>query len=83
MNGYVAYIPVVAMFLAKIEGNEQGQLDNFGAQVVLFVLSLAAAISAAGVPQGHFVITLGILKNLGVSTDQFELILVSDLLVER
>ena len=82
MNGYGFYIPLCAIFLAN---SENVDIYDPSFSITLFILTLLASVAAAGVPNGHMVIILSILKTLEVPklAVNYPLIIISDLIVDR
>ena len=80
MNGYGFYIPLCAIFLAN---SENVDIYDPSFSITLFILTLLASVAAAGVPNGHMVIILSILTNLRVPINNYPLIIISDLIVDR
>jgi len=80
MNGYGFYIPLCAIFLAN---SESVDIYDPSFNITLFILTLLASVAAAGVPNGHMVIILSILTNLRVPINNYPLIIISDLIVDR
>ena len=82
MNGYGFYIPLCAIFLAH---SENVDIYDPSFNITLFILTLLASVAAAGVPNGHMVIILSILKTLNVPNlnVNYPLIIISDLIVDR
>ena len=82
MNGYGFYIPLCAIFLAN---SENVDIYDPSFSITLFILTLLASVAAGGVPNGHMVTILSILKTLKLKKldVNYPLIIISDLIVDR
>ena len=78
MDGTALYEAIAALFIANIYGIDLG----LGSQLVVFMISMVAAIGAPGIPSAGMVTMIVVLESVGLPLEAVALLLTIDRLLD-